>query len=133
MRPRLRWTEAELRAHDEQTYDVWRLVCLIVLGALRENATIVFVKKTSATKLAVLFAIDGALVEQMTPPTELHPALALLMMTLCGPIEVQPGTRGEFDLVRDDGTLFVVHAICGVNEWGLTATLRLGPPPRVLN
>jgi hypothetical protein len=129
----MRWTEAELRAHDEASYDVWRLVCLIVLGALRENATIVFVKKISPTKLAVLFAIDGALVEQMTPPVELHPGLAVLMMTLCGPIPVQPGARGELDIIRDDGTLVVVHALCGANAWGLTATLRLGPPPRVLN
>jgi len=133
MTPRLRWTESELRIHDEQTYVVWRLVCMIVLGALHENATIIFVKKTSPRKLAVFFAIDGALVEQMAPPAAVHLALAAQMMTLCGPLDVRPGARGEFDLIRDDGTLLVAHAVCGSNEWGLTATIRLGAPPRVLN
>jgi hypothetical protein len=133
MRPRLRWTETELRAHDEDTSVVWRLACTIVLGALRKNATIIFVKKTAAAKLAVLYAIDGSLVEEMAPPAQHHVALVVQMMTLCGPLDVQPGARGEFDIVRDDRTLLVAHAICGANEWGLTATLRLGPPPRVLN
>ena len=133
MRPRLRWTETELRAHDEGTYVVWRLASTIVVGALHDNATIVFVKKASATKLVVHYAIEGSLVEAMAPPANLHVALVVQLMTLCGPLEVDPGARSEFDLIREDGTLLVAHAICGSNEWGLTATLRLAPPPRVLS
>jgi len=133
MRPRLRWTETELRAHDEGTYVVWKLATTIMLGALRKNVTILFVKMTSPTKLAVLYAIDGALVEEMTPPARLHVPLAVQMVTLCGPLDVRPGARGEFDLIRDDGTLLVAHVICGANAWGLTATIRLAAPPRVLN
>jgi hypothetical protein len=133
MKPRLRWTEIELRAHDDDTYVPWRLACTIVLGALEKSATIIFVKKVSATKLAVLYAVDGALVTYTTPPAELHVALCALMTTLCGPIELEPGARGEFDLIRDDGTLVVAHAVCGANEWGPTVTIRLAAPPRVLN
>ena len=88
---------------------------------------------TSPTKLAVLYALDGALVEEMAPPAKLHLPLVVRMMTLCGPLDVRPGARGEFDLIRDDGTLVVAHLICGTNAWGLTATIRLAPPPRVLN
>jgi hypothetical protein len=131
--PRLRWTEAELRVRDERTYAGWRLVCLIVLNALKKNATIIFVKKTSPTKLAVLYAVDGRLVEEMLPPARLHLGLVALTMTLCGPLDVQAGARGELEIIREDGTLLLGHAICGSNEWGLTATIRLGPPPRVLN
>ncbi len=133
MTRRLRWTETELRANDAETYVVWQLARMIVLGALRENASIIFVKKTSPTKLAIFFAVDGVLLEQMTPPVEVHMALASQMMLLCGPLQIRTGTRGEFELIRDDGGLLVAHAVCGDNEWGLTVTIRLAPPPRVLN
>ncbi len=133
MRPRLRWTETELRAHDDDTYVVWRIACLILLGALRKNATILFVKKVGPTKVALNYAIDGALVDEVPPPAKVHQSLVMLMMTFCGPLAAEAGARGEFDVIRDDGTLIVAHAICGSNEWGLTMTIRLGAPPRVLN
>ncbi len=133
--PRLRWTHAELVAEQRKAggYVVWKVGCLVMSLALAKHASIVFVKKISPTKLVVQCAIDGVLVDQMTPPAKLCNSLVSQMMTLGGPIDVEPGARAEIELVREDGTLLVCHALTSSNEWGLTLTMRLTSPPRMLN
>ena len=129
----LRWREEELRHQRRDGWVVWLLACMVVVNAIRKKATVIFVKKISPTKLVVLYAIDGAMQEEMTPPAKLGNALVAQMMTLGGPLDVMPGARAQFEVVRNDGVVLTGHLNVGENEFGLTGSLRFTTPPRVLN